>query len=278
MTEYGSALLGMEGLGLDTKQLSALESILHEPSGIVLFTGAAGSGQSTTLHASLVYLYHKGRKILTMEDPHAFGIPGVTRIQIQPETGLTFVRTLLRYDPGVLMIGSLRDEETARRAVQAVLAGHVVISTLQADDAGAGLERLQALGVSSYFIAASVRCLVSQRQVRMICEHCRCLDRVTPQLEATIRKETGKCGPLVLFRGAGCEHCGNTGYGGLNTVFSILRIDEEIRRLLMNDTPVAKLAEVVTAIARQDGWDKVLQGITTAEEMTKKGRDTSTPL
>jgi type II secretory ATPase GspE/PulE/Tfp pilus assembly ATPase PilB-like protein len=273
----------LEDLGLELPQRELLLNVLNEPNGIIFLTGPTGSGKSTTLYSCLSHLNRRERKIITIEDPVEYEVAGVTQIQVLPDVGLTFasgLRSMLRHDPDVMMVGEVRDEETARIAVQTALTGHLVLSTLHTNDAISGIARLNDMGIASYLIAASVRCIISQRLIRMICPRCRSLSRLPSELEGMIRKETGKCGPLVVFRGAGCKYCDFTGYYGRQAIFEFLRIDEEIRDLITEGAPAAVMKRVALGkgmkLLQHAGWEKALQGMTTVEEIIRinNGKDT----
>lgn len=254
-------LLSMEDLGLSPRNLATLTGLINRPHGIILVTGPTGSGKSTTLYACLSKLNTRERKIVTIEDPVEYEIRGLTQTQINPQIGLTFARALrsmLRHDPNVMMVGEIRDAETAEITVQTALTGHLVFSTLHTNDAASAAVRLVDMGVDPYLVASSVRAFTAQRLVRVICAGCR---------------EQYESGGKTMFRGKGCRKCANTGYYGRVAICEILVLDDAIGELILRHASASeiKARAVASGMATmlQDGWDKVGQGITTAEEILR---------
>jgi general secretion pathway protein E len=268
-------------IGMSTADMSRFRHELGHAHGMIVVTGPTGSGKTTTLAGALGYLNDPARKIVTIEDPVEYQIAGVNQIQIQPEIGLTFARTLrslLRFDPDIMMIGEMRDSETASIGVNAALTGHLVLTTLHTNSAAGAVVRLLDLGVQAYLIASTLRCVVGQRLVRKLCPHCKEPYQATADLMAQLPPSAyaGLTTPLTLWRARGCTYCGGSGYSGRAAIFELLTVDDELRRLIKPDVS----AEIIAQSARRsgmttmmaDGLRKCCEGLTTIEEV---GRVTS---
>jgi type IV pilus assembly protein PilB len=252
--------------------LTSLKSSIRLPNGIVLVTGPTGSGKSTTLYAALNEVSTMANNICTVEDPIEFHLPLINQFQVQEKIGLTFskaLRTLLRQDPDVIMVGEVRDEETARTAIQAALTGHLVLSTLHTNDAPSAITRLVNMGVESYLISAALNTVLAQRLVRRICPKCR--EEFDPP--RTLRKALERMGHPIekFYRGVGCRRCRNTGFSGRIGVHELLAINDELRDAIVGGTTITELrrlgAEQGMVTLRVDGFRKVREGITTVEEV-----------
>jgi general secretion pathway protein E len=268
---------GLEGLGLLEKDLKIMEEMIKKPHGIIFVTGPTGSGKTTTLYACLGRINAEEKKIITIEDPIEYQVKGITQIQVQPRIGLTFaqgLRSMLRHDPDIMMIGEVRDFETAEITIRVALTGHLVFSTLHTNDAAGGITRLLDMGIEPYLGASSVECFIAQRLVRLICPEC--VREVKPLPE--ILKELGvsqisDITDVKFYEGKGCEQCKHTGYKGRTAIYEILVVDNEIRNLIM----ARKSADVIKEAAikrgmrtlRQDGWEKIKKGITTPAEVIR---------
>jgi general secretion pathway protein E len=265
-------------LGLSEDSLAQLRREISHAHGMIVVTGPTGSGKTTTLAAALGQLNDPARKIVTIEDPVEYQIEGVNQIQVHPEIGLSFARTLrslLRFDPDIIMIGEMRDGETAGIGVNAALTGHLVLTTLHTNSAAGAIVRLLDLGVQAYLIASTLRCVVAQRLVRKLCTHCREPFEVPPELLADFSERALSRGAdtLRLWRATGCSYCGGSGYSGRAAVFELLTIDDTIRRLIKSGVS----AEVIVDAARRggmagmmtDGIAKCIDGITTVEELAR---------
>ena len=276
-------------LGLSETDLARLSREIAHAHGMIVVTGPTGSGKTTTLAAVLGRLNDPARKIVTIEDPVEYQVAGVNQIQVHPEIGLSFARTLrslLRFDPDIIMIGEMRDAETASIGVNAALTGHLVLTTLHTNSAAGAVVRLLDLGVQAYLIASTLRCVVAQRLVRKLCSHCRTPYEAAPDLIAQLPQAVAGPGalpgaalagaPVRLWRAAGCSYCGGSGYSGRAAIFEMLPIDDEMRRLIKPGVS----AEVIAQAARRaglgsmmsDGFAKCRDGLTTVEEI---GRVTS---
>jgi general secretion pathway protein E/type IV pilus assembly protein PilB len=254
------------------------DKILDMPHGIVLVTGPTGSGKTTTLYAALTKINDTERKIITVEDPVEYQLKGVNQIQVNTKSGLTFaagLRAILRHDPDVVLVGEIRDRETAEIAVQASLTGHLVFSTLHTNDAPGAATRLIDMGVEPYLVASSLEVVVAQRLVRLICKDCK-----QPMTEADVkplRAEFGDLVPNVLYKGAGCRTCQGSGYRGRQGVFEIMGISDEIRSLILHRAPAHELRKIAVKQGmrslRDDGWRLVREGKTTVHEVMQNTKD-----
>ncbi|MBI4549794.1 MAG: Flp pilus assembly complex ATPase component TadA [Candidatus Omnitrophica bacterium] len=273
----GKIILDLDRLGFEPRHLQLYKDLLKRPNGILFLTGPTGSGKSTSLYAGLNTINTLERKVITIEDPVEYEMDGISQIQVAPEIGLTFsrgLRSVLRHDPDVMMVGEVRDLETADIAIRVALTGHLILSTLHTNDAASGVTRLLDIGVEPYLVASSVIAFMAQRLVRLICPQCKSEDRVT--LSETRRlifadlgipfDENGR-----IQRGRGCDHCNGTGYQGRVALHEILVMNEEIRKLIMSratsEAIKQKAVETGMTTLRQDGWAKVLQGVTTPDEI-----------
>jgi len=290
-TLYGESvvlrLLDRSAMDYTLAQIGMLPGILREierlitlPHGMILATGPTGSGKTTTLYASLRATYSTEKKILTIEDPIEYQLDGVNQIQVHPQIGLTFatgLRHILRQDPDIIMVGEIRDAETAEIAVHSALTGHLVFSTLHTNDAASAVTRLLEMGIEPYLVASSVEAVVAQRLVRTICPNCKEPRRDFDVLEAKLidgdfplsRRDT-------LYVGRGCDQCKQSGYRGRTGIYELLILDNPLRPLIMEHAP----SNAIRALAcqhgmktlRADGWQKVLHGITTVEEVLRVTR------
>ena len=267
-----SVSLNLEDLGFAEDVLAPFREGIKAPNGIVLVTGPTGSGKSTTLYAALNAISSMDNNVCTVEDPIEYHLPLINQFQVQEKVGLTFskaLRTLLRQDPDVIMVGEVRDEETARTAIQAALTGHLVFSTLHTNDACAAITRLVNMGVETYLIAAALNMVLAQRLVRRICFKC----RQAYEPPRTIRRALDRMGYDLgeLYRGTGCRQCRNTGYSGRIGIHELLTVTDELRDLVTSSAPLQALREAAARQGmislRHDGFRKVREGITTVEEI-----------
>jgi len=254
-------------LGFDDYMLSRMEYFTSLPHGIFLVTGPTGSGKSTTLYSALKRINLPDKKIITIEDPVEYQMDGINQIHVNPQIGLTFsagIRHIVRQDPDVIMIGEIRDRETADIAIRSALTGHFVFSTLHTNDAPSAVTRLTDMGVENYLITSSVVAVLAQRLVRMICEGCR-------ESAGRVLNPWGE--HVDAFQGGGCEVCNGSGYKGRAGIFELMQLNEELRELIMKGADASKLTDAARRNGmrqlREDGWDKVKRGMTTAEEVTR---------
>ncbi|MBI5150018.1 MAG: Flp pilus assembly complex ATPase component TadA [Candidatus Omnitrophica bacterium] len=269
-------LFNLEELGLAKNERAILENLIKKPHGVVFITGPTGSGKTTTLYSCLSQINTGKRKIITIEDPVEYQLKGITQIQIHPAVGLTFasgLRSMLRHDPDVMMVGEVRDMETAEIAIQAALTGHLIFSTLHTNDAASGVTRLLDMGVEPYLLTSTVECFIAQRLVRMVCGKCRRPARITPELVRDFAGEVDIAPGTAIYEHQGCEACGLTGYSGRQAIYEFLVCDEEIRQLIMGRAGAGEIRKKAVArgmrTLRQAGWEKVKNGLTTPQEVLR---------
>ena len=275
LLDRSTVFLPLEQLGFAPELEKTFARLIHLPHGIVLVTGPTGSGKTTTLYASLDKINGPDKKIITVEDPVEYQLKGVNQIPVRPAIGLTFasgLRSIVRQDPDVIMVGEIRDLETAEIAIQAALTGHLVFSTLHTNDAPSAVTRLQDMGAEPYLLSSVLEGVVAQRLVRRICARC----RVPHQPDAADLLAIGirDAGGVKLFRGAGCDACRGTGYKGRTAIYELLLISEEIRSLILRKAPAGEIRRHATdhrglTTLREDGWAKAQAGITTVEELLR---------
>ena len=272
LLRQNSALRGARDLGMNERELSCLERVLQLPHGIVLVTGPTGSGKTSTLYTALNEINDSDRKIITIEDPVEYQLKGVNQIQVNEKTGLTFargLRSILRHDPDVILIGEIRDQETAQIAVQASLTGHLVFSTLHTNDAAGAVTRLVDMGVEPYLVASSLEAVLAQRLVRLLCPHCRQVD-TTPTARA-YKTKIGLTADTVVYRAVGCRECRQTGYHGRRAIFEWMDTNAEIRELVLKNASTDSIREAARRSGMktlaEDGRRLVEQGVTTIEEV-----------
>ncbi len=266
------AFISLEKLGFDEHLLKKYQSIINNPYGMVLITGPTGSGKSTTLYATLDRLNSPEKKIITIEEPVEYMIEGVNQIQVRPRIGLTFatgLRHILRQDPDIIMVGEIRDPETASIAVHAALTGHLLFSTLHTNDSASAVTRLIDMGIEDYLVSSTLVAVLAQRLVRRICPHCRQPDDDIPD---SIRQKLGLV-DTTLYRGTGCNHCSGTGYRGRIGVFELLEVDEDIRQLILkraSSTEIKALSRKKgMRTLQEDGLQKAIAGVTSLEEVVR---------
>jgi general secretion pathway protein E len=268
--------LTLDRLGMAPDALEAFRAALGEPNGIILVTGPTGSGKTTSLYAGLSLLNNSARNILTVEDPVEYAIDGVGQTQVNPKVGMTFaagLRAILRQDPDVVMVGEIRDVETARIAVQAALTGHLVLSTVHTNDAAGAVTRLRDMGVEPFLLASTLRLIVAQRLVRRLCGDCR---RPETADKATARLAGVKVGQTV-WRAQGCAHCGQTGYVGRVGLYEVIRVDDKVRRLIAAEAGeeainAAAFAGASSGTLTRRARALVLEGVTSVEEAVRVTR------
>jgi type II secretory ATPase GspE/PulE/Tfp pilus assembly ATPase PilB-like protein len=246
--------------------------VLQLPHGIILVTGPTGSGKTSTLYTALNEINDALRKIITIEDPVEYQLRGINQIQVSEKAGLTFargLRSILRHDPDVILIGEIRDQETAQIAVQSSLTGHLVFSTLHTNDAAGSLTRLVDMGVEPYLVASSLQAVLAQRLVRVLCEHCKQEDN-SPAAQ-TFKARVGIPASSTVYQSTGCGECRNTGFHGRHGIFEWMDSDDEIRRLILKNSSSDQIRDAARRAGMrtlaEDGWRLVRRGITTVEEV-----------
>jgi type IV pilus assembly protein PilB len=270
----------MSELGLRGRALKDLQKSIILPHGIVLVTGPTGSGKTTTLYSALSKINTSRVNIMTLEDPVEYEIVGVSQVQVNPKAGLTFasgLRSFLRQDPDIIMVGEIRDVETAELAVQAALTGHLVFSTLHTNSAAGALPRLLDMEAEPYLLSSSIICVVGQRVVRRVCQQCKESYKPAAEMVDSIKKVLGPLynvkGELSLYKGKGCEKCNDTGYVGRIGIYEVLPVTEKISRLILERSPSLKIEkqarEEGMVTMTQDGYLKAVEGITTIEEVLR---------
>jgi type II secretory ATPase GspE/PulE/Tfp pilus assembly ATPase PilB-like protein len=274
--DRSSALLTLEELGMRADALSRFRQLITTPHGILLVTGPTGSGKTTSLYAALNGIYTRERKIITIEDPVEYQLNGVVQMQVQPHIGLTFaggLRHIVRQDPDVIMVGEIRDGETAEIAIHAALTGHLVLSTLHTNDAAGAVSRLLDMGAEPYLVASSLVGSIAQRLVRMICRSCRAevpKDHEMWAQAALLGPELAR-GPL--YYGTGCEECKGFGYRGRSGIFELLPIDETVQHMIVERRPAGEIRQhavrhgMTTLLG--DAYRKVQDGTTTVSELLR---------
>ena len=276
--DRGDALLGLEHLGMSKRDNSVWTKVLDLPHGIILVTGPTGSGKTTTLYAALSKINQTDLKIITIEDPVEYQLAGINQIQVNTKAGLTFaagLRAILRHDPDVVLVGEIRDRETAEIAVQASLTGHLVFSTLHTNDAPGATTRLVDMGVEPYLVASSLEMVAAQRLVRLICKHCK--EEVARADVEKLRAEFGDEVPKLICRGKGCRNCQGSGYRGREGVFEMMPISDNIRAQIIERVSSrvirrTALEEGMRSL-RSDGWRLIGEGKTTPEEVLRLTKD-----
>jgi len=272
LLRQNSTLRGMKELGLDPRELKCFNHVLQMPHGIILVTGPTGSGKTSTLYTALGEINDLARKIITIEDPIEYQLKGINQIQVNEKSGLTFargLRSILRHDPDVVLIGEIRDAETAQIAVQASLTGHLVFSTLHTNDAPGACTRLVDMGVEPYLVASSLEAVLAQRLVRVLCKHC-----TQPDVSPTALAFKAKFGiptTTTIFKSVGCRDCRNTGFHGRRAIFEWMDSTNEIRQMILASASTDQIRDVARRdgmrTLAEDGWRLVRAGVTTVEEV-----------
>ena len=272
--DKSNLMLGLPELGFLSDDQETFERLIQLPDGILLVTGPTGSGKTSTLYACLNYINKPDRKIITVEEPIEYQMTGINQVQVNPEIGMTFpaaLRSILRQAPNIIMIGEIRDLETASIATNASLTGHLVFSTLHTNDAPSAVARLIDIGVQPFLVASSIRAIMAQRLVRRLCPNCRKPGALSETELRALRIEPGQLSEAQVMKAVGCDQCRNTGYKGRMGIFEIFTIDDEARHMINKRTPTLQLRQRARELGmrtlREDGVRKVLAGLTSAEEV-----------
>ena len=276
LLDQTSMFIDLESLGFSGTELTKFREIILHPHGMVLVTGPTGSGKTTTLYAALDKINVPDRKIITVEDPVEYQLKGVNQIQVNPKINLTFasgLRSIVRQDPDVIMVGEIRDTETAEIAIQSALTGHLVFSTVHTNDACGAVTRLQDMGVENYLISSCLDGVLAQRLVRSICSECKAPTRVDPKAVRELEIANGDIDSATVYQGKGCRRCNNTGYRGRIGIYELLVVSDHIRSLILERTGANVLKKEARRLGmktlREDGWRKVKAGLTTIEEVMR---------
>ncbi len=271
--DRSSIVVNLDSLGFPPDTLKEFEKLINKPYGMILVTGPTGSGKTTTLYGALDKINSPDKKIITIEDPVEYQLLGVNQIHVKPAIGLTFangLRSIVRQDPDVIMVGEIRDAETAEISIQAALTGHLVFSTLHTNDAAGAVSRLLEMGVEDYLLASSLLGVLAQRLVRRVCQKCR---RPAELAVEAMREIAGDGGPVQVWEGQGCEDCSNTGYRGRSGIYELLLVNDTIRQLILkrSSADIIKDAGVKLGMRtlREDGWQKVRSGVTSVAEVVR---------
>jgi len=273
-----ATLLGVDQLGMAAEVAKAFNHVLELPHGIILVTGPTGSGKTSTLYTALAAINDDIRKIITIEDPIEYQMRGINQIQVSEKAGLTFargLRSILRHDPDVILVGEIRDQETAQIAVQASLTGHLVFSTLHTNDAPGALTRLVDMNVEPYLVASSLEAVLAQRLVRVLCKDCKVED--TSDTTALLKDQVGIPKSVKIYKSVGCQACRNTGYHGRHAIFEWMDLTNEIRQMVLKNASSGEIREVAVRNGMHslsdDGWRLIALGLTTPEEVMRVAKD-----
>jgi type II secretory ATPase GspE/PulE/Tfp pilus assembly ATPase PilB-like protein len=272
----GKIFFGMDKLGIAPDGEVAIRDLIVKPHGIMLVTGPTGSGKSTSLYAFLSTINSVSKRIITIEEPVEYELKGINQIPVRSDIGLTFavgLRHILRQDPNVIMVGEIRDLETAEIAIRAALTGHLVFSTLHTNDAPSAFTRLIDMGIEPFLVASSIEAVMAQRLVRTICPYCKAEQPMDPEYLRKIGFPGEDIGKTTFHKGVGCEECRQLGYMGRTGIHELLLVTEAIRPLIMNRAPATTIAQKAMEqgmrTLRHDGWRKVKAGTTTIEEVIR---------
>jgi general secretion pathway protein E len=271
-----SIVFDLDLLGFPTHELAHFEDLIHRPYGIILVTGPTGSGKTTTLYSAMSKINNNENKIITVEDPVEYQLNGINQIHVKPSIGLTFascLRSILRQDPDIIMIGEIRDAETAEIAIHSALTGHLVFSTLHTNDSAGAVTRLLEMGMENYLVSSSLLGIMAQRLVRVICQNCKEEYPATEEMLREMGRDPAGAGSVMLARGKGCEQCANTGYRGRSGIYELLLMHDDVRKLILAqaDSKAIKdrARELGMQTLREAGWDKVLAQETTVSEVIR---------
>ncbi|MEA3328882.1 MAG: GspE/PulE family protein [Candidatus Omnitrophota bacterium] len=275
-------LFSLKKLGLEQKNLNTIEELIKKPHGIIFISGPTGSGKTTTLYACLSSIKSTKNKIITIEDPIEYELEGISQIQVMSEIGFTFaqgLRSMLRHDPDIMMVGEVRDLETAELAIRIALTGHLVFSTVHTNDAAGGITRLLNIGIEPFLVASSVEAFIAQRLIRLICPKCKQEDEASSEIKRQIIKDVSAVNPglkesdIHFYRGRGCEECNFTGFKERTAIYEILVVNKEIKELILEKSSTDKINERVISqgmkTLRVSGWEKVIAGLTTPQEIIR---------
>ncbi len=274
--DQSSTALDIKALGMSERNLEVYHCAYTQPYGLALITGPTGSGKSTTLYSTIQDVANPGVNIITVEDPVEYRLPGINQVQVNNQAGLTFakaLRSILRSDPDIALIGEIRDAETATIAIEAALTGHMVFSTLHTNDAASAVTRLGEMGVEPFLVGTALDVVVAQRLVRRLCSQCKEPHQLTPEEAESSALSWEQLEQGDAYRPVGCSACAGTGYRGRAAVHEVLDVTPEISRMAVQQASSMEIQDVATRNGmrslRQDGMDKVLQGLTTVEEVLR---------
>lgn len=274
--DRSSFLVGIEELGFLPDQRKDFERLINLSNGMLLVTGPTGSGKTTTLYTTLSRINQKERKVITIEDPVEYQLDGINQVQVKPQIGLTFasgLRSMLRQAPDIIMVGEIRDLETAQIAIQSALTGHLIFSTLHTNDAVSAVTRLVDMGIKPYLVASTVQGVLAQRLVRTICPSCREAYKISEEEKTILSLTPEETKDLELFKGKGCPSCNFTGFKGRIGIFELLTLSDKVRDMVLNDIPSSEILRSAKASGfrtlKEDGLEKVKRGYTTIQEVMR---------
>ncbi|MDM8552729.1 type II secretion system ATPase GspE [Desulfobacterales bacterium HSG2] len=269
-------ILDLQKLGFPRDVFARYIELITQPYGMVLVTGPTGSGKTSTLYTTLAKINAPENKIITLEDPVEYQLRGVNQIQVSPKIGLTFaggLRAIVRQDPDIILVGEIRDRETAEIAIQSALTGHLLFSTLHTNDSAGAITRLLDMGVENFLLSSTLLGILAQRLVRVICPHCKTQVAPDEKLLRSMNLSPGEAANIRFFSGEGCETCRSTGFRGRTAIFEYLPVDDDIRREIIEQASTEKIKKTAIrkgfATLRQDGWRKVREGVTTISEVLR---------
>ncbi|PIE67752.1 MAG: type II secretion system protein GspE [Deltaproteobacteria bacterium] len=274
--DRGSLILDFKAIGFPQSIQSRYFDLIQQPYGMILVTGPTGSGKTSTLYATLSRINSSENKIITLEDPVEYQLMGINQIHVNPKIGLNFasgLRSIVRQDPDIILVGEIRDRETAQIAIQSALTGHLLFSTLHTNDAAGAITRLLDMGVENFLLGSTLLGILAQRLVRVICPHCKAETDPDPKMLQTMRFSPDALKGVTFYAGKGCEACHYTGFHGRIAIFEFIQVDEEIRRHIVRHSTTEQIKQSamqkgITTL-RQDGWQKVKDGITTVSEVLR---------
>ena len=276
LLDQTSMFISLEELGFPVDSLETFKEMIQHPHGMILVTGPTGSGKTTTLYAALDKINSPEKKILTLEDPVEYQLKGVNQIQVNTKIGLTFangLRAFVRQDPDIIMVGEIRDRDTAEIAIQSALTGHLVFSTVHTNDAVGAITRLQDMSVENYLIASCLDGILAQRLVRQICSDCKQQVKADPKMLEELEIDIRQADDLIVYQGAGCRKCGKTGYRGRVGIYELVEVKEGLKNLIVEKASANILKRFARKegmrTLREDGWAKVHSGVTTIEEVMR---------
>jgi type IV pilus assembly protein PilB len=277
LLDKDALMLDMTKLGFETDPLRRFEQAIFRPYGMVLVTGPTGSGKTNTLYSALSRINTPEVNIMTAEDPVEFNLQGINQVQTKEQIGLNFaaaLRSFLRQDPNIVLVGEIRDFETAEVAIKAAMTGHLVLSTLHTNDAPSSINRMMNMGIEPFLVASSVHLVVAQRLVRTICLQCKEPADIQPQALVNVGFSKAELKSMKLFRGRGCERCSGTGYKGRVGLFEVMEVDDEVRELILSGGSAYELRQKALqngmVSLRLSGLQKIRDGITTIEEVMRE--------
>jgi general secretion pathway protein E len=276
LLDKSSSLLTLSQFGISSQNLETIRKLSRMPNGIILMTGPTGSGKTTTLYAMLSEINHPDINIITVEDPVEYKLEGISQIQVNTKIGLTFaksLRSIVRQDPDVILIGEIRDQETASIAIQSALTGHLVLSTLHTNDSASAITRLVDIGIEPFLITSAVRAVIAQRLIRILCDHCKEAYRPDDIALKRLGLSLEDCSQKKIFRAKGCSQCIHTGYKGRMPIFEILELDHHHKSLILQTSDSSRIRDLAIEskmkTLMQDGVEKIFAGITTIEEVLR---------